>query len=219
MRSDTRKLRLRSLLCAPTRGAALILIGLAATYASGRALEGTRGSPAEAQGPQTRSGKRSDAAEKERAREALREAVFGLLETAPVEIPETAPGALLQDWVRAHNDGTPATLTAWVEKSYGPKLLARVDLEKHVAWYVEAVEMFGPLRPQPVRIERSSAETIIAHFQRADAPGDGVPDPNDIVVVELDVDPEDVRYLRRGLGLATLACEIREESSASSNRR
>lgn len=123
---------------------------------------------------------------------------------SPKSLPDTPPGRLALSWLAAHNAGDEVSLAAWIELSYAPKLLDRVDVGEHVAFYQSIVGDFGELSPTPVAVPESSARRLVVHLRPV---GVLEPDPLTTLVVEVEVDPDDPAHLARALGLGALICE------------
>jgi hypothetical protein len=123
---------------------------------------------------------------------------------APIRLPDTPPGRLVHAWIDAHNAGDEVALAAWIEASYAPALLERVDVGEHVAFYQNIVVDFGKLSPVPLAILESSAQRLVVHLRPIEV---FHPDPLTTLVVELEVAPEDPAHVARALGLGALACE------------
>jgi hypothetical protein len=131
-------------------------------------------------------------------------------DTAPRDIPRSPAGDLLQSWIEAHNDATAEALRHWLRASLNPSI-SDAEVEKRLGWYIEATQMFGPLSSQPLAVVEEEPHRLLVHLVRSDMGPRQRLDPLNIVVVELDVDQDDPRYLARGLGLASLACAAREK--------
>ena len=69
----------------------------------------------------------------------------------------------------------------------------------------------GKLTPQPYAIATDEEHKVVVHFLKDGVLREQTVDPTKIVVVELDVDPAQPRYLQRGLGLGELICEDRKD--------
>lgn len=122
----------------------------------------------------------------------------------PKGLPDTPPGRLALGWLAAHNAGDEISLAAWIESSYAPALLERVDVAEHVAFYQNIVGDFGELSPTPVAIPESSAQRLVVHLRPV---GVLEPDPLTTLVVEVEVASDDPAHLVRALGLGALICE------------
>lgn len=127
-------------------------------------------------------------------------------------LPNTPAAKLLAEWLKAHNKANFDTLSVFVKKCYSEKLLSKVDLQKHVDFYFEATKMFGKLRQKPYQIEKNKKLTIIAYFLKEGLALPEAADPENVVVVEIDADIDNPKFLRRGVGMAALICNLREES-------
>jgi len=130
-----------------------------------------------------------------------------------VAIPETHAGAVLSAWLAAHNRGEEQALRAFVTGHYTPDLLAKIDLEAHVGFYREAVPMFGRLAVRPHRVTVSEKHRLVVQLLQQDLTGPDRLSPENIVVVEIDMDPDHPSRMARGLGLGSLACMARRDES------
>jgi len=119
-------------------------------------------------------------------------------------LSDTPPGRLALSWIAAHNAGDEVSLATWIESSYAPALLERVDVGEHVAFYQSIVQDFGELSTTPIAVTESSAERLVVHLRPLAV---FQPDPTTTLVVEVAVDPDDPARLARGLGLGALICE------------
>jgi hypothetical protein len=131
-------------------------------------------------------------------------------DTTPRSIPESPAGDLLQSWIQAHNAASAEALRHWLRASLNPAI-SDTDVDKRLDWYVAATRMFGPLSNQPLAILENEPHRLLVHLVRSDMGPRERLDPLNIVVVELDVDAQNPRYLARGLGLGALACEAHED--------
>ncbi|GEM_PF-6213553 len=128
------------------------------------------------------------------------------------ELPDTPAANLLTAWLKAHNTANRDSLGIFVKIHYSEKLLVKTDFGKHVDFYSEATKMYGKLRAKPFRIEKNEKHSIIAWFLKEGLDLREASKPENVVVVEVDVDTEDTNSLRRGIGMAALICNLREES-------
>ena len=130
-------------------------------------------------------------------------------EIPDAEIPDTMTGKVLKEWLKAHNSNDEKLLSEWMKKSFSPQILKRIDFEKHLAWYVECTKMFGKLNEAPIKIVENKDNRFVVHFASVDLKGEKDLDPTKIIVVKVDMDPAQPRFLAKGLGIGPLACEIR----------
>jgi hypothetical protein len=141
-----------------------------------------------------------------------------LADTTPQVIPHTPAGELLQTWIVAHNKRSAASLRHWLRTSLNPTV-SDAEVDKRLGWYVDAIDMFGPLSQEPLAVVEDAPNRLLVHLVRSDLGPRERLDPLNIVVVELDVDVNDPRYLARGLGLGALACEARPDEEKSARER
>ena len=125
-------------------------------------------------------------------------------------IPDTPAGRILSRWIEAHNRGEEASLRSFVERAYSPSLLAKVDVESHLEFYLNAVPMFGKLKQMPYRIIVNEPRTLIVELLNATLKGPEQLTAENRVLVEIDMDPDHPEYLARGLGLGSVACAQRK---------
>ena len=140
---------------------------------------------------------------------AFREFRRTLGNSSPQAIPRSPAGDLLEASIIAHNHKSADALRHWLRMSLNPSI-SDADVDKRLGWYVEAIEMFGPLSQEPLAVVEDEPHRLLVHLVRTDMGPRERFDPLNIVVVELDVDDDNPRYLARGLGLASLACEARK---------
>ena len=130
-------------------------------------------------------------------------------ETPPLTIPRSPAGDILRSWLDAHNQASADALRIWLRSSLKPAT-SDADVDGRLGWYVEAIEMFGPLSAVPLAVIENEPHRLVVHLVRSDLADPERLDPLNTVVVEVDVDEQNPRYLRRGLGLGSLACEARK---------
>ena len=104
---------------------------------------------------------------------------------------------LLAGWLEAHNAGDEESIGAWIETAYSTELLQRVTMAEHIAFYQAIVEDFGVLAPDPILEVEASDLRLVVHLRPLAIAN---PDPRTTLVVEVDLDPDALRYLKRGLG-------------------
>jgi len=129
----------------------------------------------------------------------------------PARIPATPAGRMLASWLAAHNSGDRAMLERWLRRSFSEERLAPQSFRRSLDWYVESAEMFGELAERPYHIVEDEPHRLVAWFLEAGLEETVDPDPTRVIVVEIDIDPDDPVHLARGLGLGSLACELREK--------
>ena len=127
----------------------------------------------------------------------------------PLAIPQCPAGDILLSWLGAHNQASAEALRFWLRASLNPSI-SDDDVDKRLGWYVEATTTFGPLSPEPLAVLENEPHRLLVHLVRSDLAVRERLNPMNIVVVEVDIDANDPRYLRRGLALGSLAGEVPE---------
>lgn len=118
---------------------------------------------------------------------------------------------ILDRYIIANNDGSDDAIELFIRENYNPDLANRIKIEDHIKFYRQISGEFGPLNKTVYKTVQSTSDKLIVHLiKESDSPINMDIDPIDILVVEIDLDPENPKYLARGLGLGALVCEIRK---------
>ena len=119
---------------------------------------------------------------------------------------------LLDDFITAHNIGTEKAISKFINNTYKPDLLEKIDLKKHIAFYDHIIKEFGPLNNEIYTVmEVKPTKLIVQLIKREANIKDEAIHPTEILMVEIDTDENQPHYLSRGLGLGALACSIRKD--------
>ncbi len=135
---------------------------------------------------------------------------FDKLVDFSLKIPRTKAGEVLKSWLKAHNQADQKSLKSWMNKSFSPKLLKKMDFDKHLAWYVECTKMFGKLDETPHKIVENKPNRLVVQFISVDLVGKKKLDPTKVIIIKVDMDPDKPQFLAKGLGVGPLACEKRK---------
>jgi len=120
--------------------------------------------------------------------------------------------SILKNFVQAHNNGTDEAISTFIKDTYHPKLLAKIDLNKHIAFYQHIVNEFGPLNDKIYEINESKSHKLVVHLiKQNEFIGNKSIDPAEILVVEIDLSEDNKRYMPHGLGLGALVCQRDKE--------
>lgn len=120
--------------------------------------------------------------------------------------------AILDKFVKAHNTGEDKAVREFIRSSYHPTLLKTLDMSKQVAFYKQIIHEFGTLHSEVYHIVTDSEHKLIVHLiKENESLLNREVDPAHVLVVEIDLHPENTKYLARGLGLGALICEIRKD--------
>ena len=119
---------------------------------------------------------------------------------------------ILAQFVQAHNRGDDQAIEEFIRINYHPSQLEKLEISKQVAFYQQIINEFGILHSQVYNTITDTEHKLIVHLIKEDESLlNREVDPANVLVVEIDLHPENPKYLARGLGLGALICEIRKD--------
>lgn len=117
---------------------------------------------------------------------------------------------ILEAWVATQNEGTDKAVRAFIDTYYSPALLEEMkNYEDHANFYKQIISEFGKIQHVIYETETDTAIKLKVQLLKAATPLVPEPGPEEILVVEVDLDPENKQYLSRGLGMGALICYIK----------
>ena len=123
----------------------------------------------------------------------------------------TEQKTILDQFIKAHNAGTDDALASFIKATYHPDVYARIELDKHIAFYQHIVKEFGPLNHMIYKVEKATPLKLSVHLiKKEELITNKRIDPAEILVVNMDLHPEDQQYMAMGLGLGALICERKD---------
>ena len=118
---------------------------------------------------------------------------------------------ILKSFIEAHNTGSESAITSFIKKTYQPEVYKKVNLKDHVNFYSQIINEFGILSNIVYReIEIGPTSYIVHLIKKEDELNKNLILPEDILVVKIDLEKKDSRFMPHGLGLGSLLCEQRE---------
>lgn len=124
---------------------------------------------------------------------------------------ESRKTSILKQFIEMHNLGTNEAIVNFIHTNYAPDLVQKQNLDLQIKFYQEIANEFGQLNPAVYNQILDEGDKLIVHLIPKDI---SVLKPNipetEILVVEIDV-RSGTKYLNRGLGLGSLACENRKK--------
>ncbi|MEQ9376935.1 MAG: hypothetical protein RIG68_17225 [Imperialibacter sp.] len=119
---------------------------------------------------------------------------------------------ILNKFIRANNSGTEEAIGEFIKETYEPHLFEKIDLEKHIDFYMMISKNFGHLNTMVYKkIEENPLRLVVHLIKESESVLNKSIDPSEILVVEIDLNKDNPKYLSRGLGLGALVCELRKE--------
>lgn len=130
-----------------------------------------------------------------------------------VQSPENKPKdtrRILEAWIETQNIGTDEAIRAFIDTYYSPALLNKMkNYKDHVSFYRQVISDFGTIQDIVYQIEKDTENSLKVQLLKEATLLIPTPSPEEILVVEIDLEPADPAYLKRGLGMGALICYIK----------
>ncbi len=119
---------------------------------------------------------------------------------------------VLKAWMVMQNDGSDKAIRRFIDGYYSPTLLEKMkNYESHVGFYKQIIGEFGAVQELVYQTETDSEFKLKVQLLKQGRALIPEPSPEEILVVEIDLDPKNPAFLSRGLGLGALVCYIKRE--------
>ena len=123
------------------------------------------------------------------------------------ETSEKQADRILNEFIQMHNEATDEAIQKFVEKNYHPDVLDKLDMGKQITFYQHIISEFGDLHQTVYKtMEATDTKLVVQLIKHDKTPLNSNIPETDILVVELDLHPNNEKYLARGLGLGALVC-------------
>ncbi len=136
--------------------------------------------------------------------------LFGLnIHSVHEEVSDDA-GVILDAWIETQNKGTDEAISAFIKTYYKPSLLKNMkNFEDHLKFYRQVIDEFGPLQKVIFEEMESTKTKLKVQLLKEGTPLAPTPQPEEILVVEIDLYAKNPKFLERGLGMGALICYIK----------
>jgi hypothetical protein len=115
---------------------------------------------------------------------------------------------ILNKYIVANNTGTKEAISQFIKETYEPNLYKKIDLEEHIKFYAMISEDFGQLKTIVYeKIEEKPLRLVVYLIKENENLLNKSINPAEILVVEMDLNEQNPKYLKLGLGLGPLVCE------------
>jgi len=119
--------------------------------------------------------------------------------------------AILNKFIAANNSGTEEAINQFIKDTYEPNLYKKIDLEEHIKFYTMISEDFGQLNTVVYdKIEEKPLRLVVYLIKVSESLSNKSINPAEILVVEMDLNEQNPKYLIIGLGLGALVCELKK---------
>lgn len=117
---------------------------------------------------------------------------------------------ILDAWITTQNDGSDTAVRHFIDTYYSPEMLKKMkNYEAHVKFYKQIISEFGKVQKVIYETENDTDVKLKVQLLKEATPLVPEPTPEEILVVEIDLDPENKQYLSKGLGMGALICYIK----------
>ena len=124
--------------------------------------------------------------------------------------PDSMTYRILDAWIVTQNEGTEEAVTKFIKTYYAPELLSKIkNFEDHVNFYMTIIREFGDVQTTVYKTDKSAANKLKVQLLKKNSLLYPAPKPEEILVVEIDLDDKNRNYLKRGLGMGALICYIK----------
>lgn len=118
---------------------------------------------------------------------------------------------VLNNFITAHNTGTDQALTQFIQENYETAIVDEMNLSAHLKFYQQIVQEFGTLNPFIYKKIEEKPEKLVVHLiKENESLLNQHIDPENILVLEMDLTKSSPQYLSKGLGLGSLLCELKK---------
>ena len=105
-------------------------------------------------------------------------------------------------WLEMHNAGTEKVVGKFINDFYSPSVLKKMkNFDAHVNFYMTMINDFGEMQGVIFKTEESSENKLKVQLLKKGSLVYPEPTPEEILVVEIDLDPENPEFLEKGLGM------------------
>ncbi|MBO3698806.1 hypothetical protein [Roseivirga sp. E12] len=125
------------------------------------------------------------------------------------EAPKDAM-VILNAWIETQNKGTDEAISSFIKTYYAPEVLNKMkNFDDHLKFYRQVIDEFGPIQ-KVIFEEMESTETKLkVQLLKQGTPLVPTPEPEEILVVEIDLDAQNPKFIEKGLGMGALICYIK----------
>lgn len=118
--------------------------------------------------------------------------------------------AVLNAWISTQNEGSEAAVIDFI-KLYYPKAAysSQKKLKAHTDFCMQIVREFGDVQAEIYEVMENEPKKLKVQLLKAGTLAVTRPSPEDILVVEIDLEEQNGTRLERGLGMGALICYIK----------
>ena len=123
-------------------------------------------------------------------------------------IPNIYHGKIAIMWIEMHNTQDKKSINSFIKENYSQTTLKKINTEDHINFYYNAAVSFGQVDEIPFEVIENTNNRLVIHFVKKGVTRSEEISPENIFVVEIDMNLKDPTKLERGLGLGALICSL-----------
>lgn len=117
---------------------------------------------------------------------------------------------ILNDWISTQNDGSNEAINAFIDTWFSPEMRQNMkNRDQHLAFYRQIIDEFGSVQDHVYEVMESTETKLKVQLIKKGQPLVPEPSPENILVVEIDIQKDKPQFLSRGLGMGALICYIK----------
>ena len=118
---------------------------------------------------------------------------------------------VLNKYITANNVGTVEAFSQFIKETYNPQLLERINIKSHIDFYSMISEDFGQLKLEVYKkIEEKPSRLVVHLIKQRESLFNKNINPAEVLVIEMDFNKNEPSYLKKGIGLGSLVCELKK---------
>jgi hypothetical protein len=137
--------------------------------------------------------------------------LFAITIATPVFSQNKNQSIILDKFIAANNAGTREAISQFINETYDHDLLSKIDFEEHIQFYDMISEDFGKMKTVVYeKIEEKPLRLVVHLIKENQSVLNKSINPAEILVVEMDLHEQRPTYLKKGLGLGALVCQLKK---------
>lgn len=118
---------------------------------------------------------------------------------------------VLHKYIIANNVGTTEAFSQFIKETYNPELFKKINLKSHIEFYSMISTDFGQLKLEVYKKTAESSSKLVVHLiKENESLFNKNIAPTEVLVVEMDFNKNEPTYLKKGIGLGALICELKK---------
>jgi hypothetical protein len=118
---------------------------------------------------------------------------------------------VLNKYIIANNVGTSEAFSLFIKETYNPQLFKKINLKSHIDFYSMISKDFGQLKLEVYKKTEETSSRLVVHLiKENESLFNKNISPTEVLVVEMDFNKNKPSYLKKGIGLGALICELKK---------